>query len=105
MVFELSEAALSETFRNFRDGVRTLQNARSRNITHKRLTAETWMEAVFKKVNFAQIQYLPKIPKKVAFIWTNKTCTGHLKQEWSGLKTKDVKPSNIAMIQLPLLSN
>ena len=81
MVFELSEAALSETFRNFRDRVRSLHNARSRNITHKRLIAETWMEAFFKRVNFAQLQYLPKIPKKVAFIWTNETYTGHLKQE------------------------
>lgn len=50
MIIGLSAKALSKTFRNFLDGIRTLQKSRSRNLTHKRLMAETWMEAFTKRV-------------------------------------------------------
>ena len=43
-------SALCQTFRNLHSGVRILQKARSKNLTHKRLMAETWMDSFFKRV-------------------------------------------------------
>lgn len=57
MIIGLSAKALSKTFRNFLDGIRTLQKSRSRNLTHKRLMAETWMEAFTKRVTLTKKLY------------------------------------------------
>ena len=50
VVLGLSAAAVTETFCNFVAGVRSLKKPKRRNLTHKRLMAETWMEAFFTRV-------------------------------------------------------